>query len=141
MAEPRNYIRRSTAGPGFDGATVETATYVQNKIVWTTTTASVVGVFPPAVLGRVNTASQVRLAFEGTIDPDADLITVTDSTGGARYTAPVSKVSSGWLFLAPQDSLVLRASGATKVDILVRDLNGEEIDEYALTEATEELAP
>lgn len=139
MAEPRNYIRRSTEG--FDAATVETAVYIQSKIVWTTTLTEAVGVFPPGSLGRVNTASQVRIAFEGTIDPDTDSITVTDSTGAPRFAVSASKVSSGWLFLAPQDSLILRAPDATKVDILVRDLNGEEIDEVGLFEATEELSP
>ena len=138
MAEYRSYIRYAEF---FDGVTPETAVYTQNKVTWTTTTDTEVGVFSPASLGRVNVASMARLAFEGLLTDPHQLILVTTATGTPRYTAPVSRETSGWLYLAPQDHLVLRCSVASKVDILIRDLNGEEIDEYARDEALEALSP
>lgn len=140
MSEPRNYIRATTGG--FNATTVDTAVYTQLRTVWTTPTSTLVGVFSPLSLGRTAGAnapsvpSFARVMLQGVVAP-GDQVRIINSAGVVRFTVPASVESSGWFYLAPDDSIGILSAGATSAEILVLDISEDNLPTLALAEVTQ----
>lgn len=134
MTDYRIYQRTIAGGAFFDGATVETATFSQERFNWTTTTTSVVGRWTPASLGRNNTASLVQV-FSNTAAGPGDTVQVLSSTGAVRESATFQLSGSGWLLMMPDDILAVTSAASASATIFVNDLTDDQLAEYASAQA------
>jgi hypothetical protein len=132
MADYRIY-RRASVG-GFDGATLETATYSQSRYLWTTSDDAVVGRFEPAFIGRQDVASRIQVTAD-LVDP-GDLVEIITPAGVTRDSGALLVNGGPWLVAHPGDDVAVTSARATTIDIIVNDLDDSQLNLWALDDSS-----
>ncbi|MEZ5069344.1 MAG: hypothetical protein R2847_13120 [Bacteroidia bacterium] len=119
---------------GFDGATLETATYSQSRYLWTTSDDAVVGRFEPASVGRQDVASRIQVTAD-LVDP-GDLVEVITPAGVVRDSGALLVNNGAWLVAHPGDDVAVTSARATTIDIIVNDLDDSQLNLWALDDSS-----
>ena len=132
MAEYRIY-RRASVG-GFDGATLETATYTQSRYLWSTAEDALVGRFEPASVGRQDVASRIQVTAD-LVDP-GDLVEIITPAGVVRDSGALLVNGGPWLVAHPGDDVAVTSARATTIDVVVNDLDDAQLNLWALDDSS-----
>lgn len=128
MSDYRVFERNSVGG--FNGTTLDAATYTASGFLRTTTTTTAVGLFSPAGLGRLNNvASLIQVQMQGTV-LGTDVLRIVGTDNQVRKSVVLSTDVTPWVFAGPLDRVGIVCAGGTQANIIVNDLTDEQLQTW-----------
>lgn len=137
MADYRVYIRRSAGG--FDGATLDTATYTAQGHKFITASNAQTGLFGPGAgttsLGRSGPTASLIKVFSDAPFQAGDTVRILASNGTVRQTEDFTPSGSAWMYADPDDQVSITSAASDLAEIVVNDLSDDQLTSFSSAEA------